>query len=80
MPYNALVVFQTNTDQVIKVAIRKSLDIEKYRRALDLQLRITNDMYFSLTDGEGFQRVVILLGLAASRLRDDAGETYRRVG
>ena len=60
-PIGALGRFQTGAKQVIEVAIRKSLDIEKYRCTLDLQFRIADDMYFPLADREGFQRIVRLL-------------------
>ena len=58
-----------NTDQVIEVTIRKSFDIEKHWRALDSELRITDDMYFLLADRKSFQGMVIFLRSRREPLR-----------
>src|ERR1700694_1771773 len=78
MMRNALVVFQANTDQVIKVAIWKPLDIKIYRRAIDGELRIADDMYLLLADSQCLQRVMIFFRFGRETL--DATARTKGVG
>src|SRR6266540_2294561 len=73
-----LFVFQANTNQVIEIPIRKCLDIQENWRADNPQLRISDDMYFLLTECEGFQRMVIFFRFGREPL--GAASWTKRIG
>lgn len=65
---NALITFQPKPDQVVKITIWKPLDIKIYRRSLDLELRITDEMYLFFAESQRLQRVVVFLGSSRQSL------------
>jgi hypothetical protein len=56
--------FHTKANEIIKIAIRKPLDIQINRRALNLQLWATDDVNLAIPDCESFEGVLILLAVS----------------
>src|SRR5438093_9920348 len=76
--HRALRGLNTNTNQIEKVTIRNSLDIENYRRPIDPQLDLADHVRLTLSNRESLQRVVIFLGPRCKSLWATAGT--ERVG
>src|SRR5918994_4966622 len=77
MPLDARVSFQSGTKQIIEVAVWKRLDIKIQRCALDRHLRMADNVYFSLSDRESFQRVVLFFGFGHKAF--DASTRTKRI-
>jgi hypothetical protein len=51
--------FYTKADEIIKIAIWKSLDIQINRRTLNLQVWAADDLNLAIPDRESFEGMVI---------------------
>ena len=58
----------SHADQVVEIAVGQAFDVQIHRRPFNLELRSTHGVNLLFPDGQGLQRVVILLPLVPQSL------------